>query len=336
VDTRLIDIDSDAEVARFHEIGLRAETQDGRPWNEFATLEEMQILLHDPTPGRRADCIGVFDDGDDMVGGGMVQVSLEDNLDKAFLYACVEPERRGRGIGSVVVDALVEHAGTLGRTELLSGGSFRFEHRDDAPVLRFASRHGFSLANTEVVRECPLPVGAGLLDAIDADVAQHADGYGLGTFVDEMPDELQESYCRLLNQLATDAPTGEIDFEAESYTPEALRHDIARDVQAGRTVVRSLALLDGQVVAHSDLALRRPGDHRAQQWGTIVHRDHRGHRLGAAVKAANVRWLQHHRPDVTVITTENAEVNQQMIAINERLGFRPVALVAQLMRRLED
>jgi hypothetical protein len=73
----------------------------------------------------------------------------------------------------------------------------------------------------------------------------------------------------------------------------------------------------------------------AHQWGTLVGRDHRGHRLGAAVKVANLRALQRARPDVTVIQTENAETNAFMVSINERLGFQVVAVSPSFARALE-
>ena len=324
--TRTIDVHDDAELRRFHEIGWRAEMEDGRPWNSFQTFEEMAAFLRDPSPGRLAVPLAIFD-GPEMVGAGMVHVSLEDNLDKAFVYACVEPDRRGRGIGGELLEALVAHAEGLGRRELMSGASYRFEEREDAPVLRFVARHGFFPANLEVVRECPLPVADALLDEIDAEMAAHADGYVVRAYVDEVPEELQESYCWLINQLALDAPTGDLEFEEEALTPEALRHDIARDRKTGRSVVRSIATLDGQAVAHSDLMVRPSGDQRAYQWGTLVHRDHRGHRLGAAVKTSSLRWLQREHPHVTVVTPQNAEVNAP-------LGFRAVALVPEFVRRL--
>jgi GNAT superfamily N-acetyltransferase len=280
LEARRIDVHDDAQMRRFHEIGWRAEMEDGRPWNTFQSFEEMAVALREPSPGQRSDALGIFD-GDRMVGGGIVWLSLDDNVDKAFVFPAVEPDLRGRGIGGARLEALVEHVGGLGRTEVMSGTSYRFEERDDSPAQRFAAAHGFVPAN----------------------------------------------------QLAVDAPTGDLEFEEEAFTPEAFRHEAARDRKVGRTVLRSLAVHDGVTVAHSDL-LVRPHGTRAVQWATLVHRDHRGHRLGAAVKVANLRRLQRERPDLTEVVTQNAEVNAQMIGINARLGFEPVALVPEFLRRL--
>ena len=332
MEIRELDVQDDALVRRYHEIVWRAEMEDGRPWNTFQSYEELAIGLREPSPGQRADALGIFD-GDEMVGGGIVWLSLEDNLDKAFVFPAVEPDRRGHGIGGELLEGMVEHVRGLGRTKVMSGTSIRFEEREDSPMDRFAAAHGFAPANLEVVRQLALPVADGLLAEIEAETTAHTEGYEVHSFVDDIPEELVESYCWLVNQLALDAPTGDLEFEEEAYTPEAFRHDVARDRKVGRSVLRSVAVKDGHAVAHSDLLLR-PSGTRGVQWATLVHREHRGHRLGAAVKAANLRRLQADRPDITEVVTQNAEVNEQMIGINARLGFEPVALVPEYLRRL--
>ena len=89
---------------------------------------------------------------------------------------------------------------------------------------------------------------------------------------------------------------------------------------------------DGEAVAHCDLSVL-PSQTVAQQLGTLVRRDHRGHRLGAAVKVANLAALR-ARPDVTEAHTQNAEDNAWMVGINVRLGFEPVGLCLMLTRSL--
>ncbi|NUR09002.1 MAG: GNAT family N-acetyltransferase [Nocardioidaceae bacterium] len=328
---RPLRLDDEAELRRAHQIGYRGDMEDGRPWNNVWTFEEMAVALRQQTPGQRHEMLGIFD-GDRMVGAGVVWCSLEDNLDKAMVIPVVEPELRRRGIGGELLEGLVEYVRGLGRTEIMSGTSVAFEERDTAPVLRFAKAHGFTPANTEVVRMLSLPLPEALLDEIDAEGAAYAEGYEVRSYVGEVPEELLASYCHLLNQLVVDSPTGEMDFEPEQVTPDAVRHDVERDRAVGRMVFRSFAVRDGEAVAHSDLVVR-PAGHRASQWGTLVRADHRGHRLGAAVKVANLRALQKHRPEVTEVVTQNSEVNAQMIGINERLGFRAVALVPEFLRR---
>ena len=70
------------------------------------------------------------------------------------------------------------------------------------------------------------------------------------------------------------------------------------------------------------------------QWGTFVHREHRGHRLGLATKAVNLRAVQAARGDLTLVITENGETNDYMVSINERMGFEPIEVSAEFVKRL--
>jgi hypothetical protein len=90
---------------------------------------------------------------------------------------------------------------------------------------------------------------------------------------------------------------------------------------------------DRQVAAQSTLSVPRSAGTEVYQWGTFVHRQHRGHKLGLATKAANLRAVQAFRDDVTVVTTQNAETNGYMVSINEQMGFRPVEVSAEFVKR---
>jgi RimJ/RimL family protein N-acetyltransferase len=70
------------------------------------------------------------------------------------------------------------------------------------------------------------------------------------------------------------------------------------------------------------------------QHDTSVARRHRGHRLGLLLKAEMLLWLADAEPQVAHIHTNNAESNQHMIAVNDRLGYRPVARIVEFQRRL--
>jgi hypothetical protein len=60
-----------------------------------------------------------------------------------------------------------------------------------------------------------------------------------------------------------------------------------------------------------------------QSWQmiTVVHPEHRGSRLGLAVKLANLEALALAAPEVESIITGNAATNAPMIVVNDMMGF---------------
>ena len=70
------------------------------------------------------------------------------------------------------------------------------------------------------------------------------------------------------------------------------------------------------------------------QHDTSVVRAHRGHRLGLLLKADMMRWLAEVEPQLQTIDTLNAESNDHMIGVNERLGYRVMGRGLQFLRRI--
>ncbi len=333
---REIDVNDDVVFGQFFAIMKDAETferPDAPMWSEH----EAAVMFRHEEPDERWTSYAAFDDDDDetMIGIGAVVLTLLDNTDKAFLGVDVAPDMRRRGIGSALLSFLEDRAREADRTVLLTESNISFATRESHPYRRFAENRGYSLANVEVRRRLRLPVPAEQLQAWADEAAPHHADYRIETFVDDLPDELLESYCYLNNQLALDSPTGEIDFEAESMTPETFRMRQQMVKEQGRTVYETLALDDdGQAVAHSTLAVPKDDPITVFQWGTLVRKDHRGHRLGLATKVANLRAMQAARPEREQIFTTNAEDNDTMVAINVKMGFEPIELLAEFQRKL--
>lgn len=332
MEIRALEIHDDVAFARYHEIGWRAEKEDGRDWTSMWTLAEMRSAFHAPTDDERLEGWCAYE-GARMVGAAFIAFSLADNVDKVYAMAFVEPELRRRGVGSALADKIAERTAADGRRHVLGETSYPFEDREAAPALLWARKNGFTVAHVEVHRKLALPVESALLEQIVEESRPHHGGYVLRTFLDEMPDELLASYCWLNNQLVLEAPMGELDYEEEKITPEIWRAKRARDASIGRRLLTTVAVHDGSVVALSDLNVPSEPP-QANQWATLVAPEHRGHRLGQAVKATNLLALQREAPDRTEVHTQNAEVNPQMVAINDRLGFVPVAVVPGLKRTL--
>jgi GNAT superfamily N-acetyltransferase len=332
IDLRVLDLSDEEQLRDFHEVTRRAEKEDGRDWNRVWTYDEMLSTFREPDETERSETCAAYVDGR-LVGAGVLYFFLLQDLHKAWLEVYVDPAARRRGVGRALVEWGVERARADSRTQLASESSYAFELRDSAPAFQFARKHGFRVANTEICRRLEIPLPDGRLEEIEAEAAAHTGGYTFESFAGRVPEALIESYCALNNKLAIEAPGGEFDWEEESITPEIFREMERKLANIGRIRWTTVALHEGQVVALTDLMVTK-GEERASQWSTIVDRDFRGHRLGAAVKAANLRQVLAAHPELTAVQTTNAETNANMIDINERLGFKPIALCPGFLRDL--
>lgn len=333
MDLRPVDIHDDDVMRDFHrivDIGTHVDREDA----PRLTFEEYVGAVRAPDSGERSDYFAAYD-GDTMVGVAIVFLFLLDNTDKAWLEICVDPDHRGRGIGTALLERVTEVAVADGRTELIADSKIPFDRVDDHPYRVFAERRGFSRSNVEVVRHLDLPLDDQRLKEWAELAAEKAEGYRIETFVGHFPEEYAESLCVLLGQLAVDAPTGDVDFEEEVMTPQRLAERYVMSAEMGRETYECVALTpDGVVAAQSTLQVPVAGSTDAFQWGTFVHREHRGHRLGLAVKVANLQELQTRHPHVRRVTTQNGETNGFMIEINAQLGFRPVEASMEFVRRV--
>lgn len=332
IDLRELDLADEQQLRDFHEVTRRAEREDGRDWTRAWTYDEMLSTLTEPDPTERVETCAAYLAGR-LVGAAVHYFFLLDNTQKTWLEVYVDPAARRRGAGSALVEWAVERARAHGRTQMTAETTYAFELRDSAPAFLFGRKHGFRVANTEICRRLAIPLADGRLDEIEAESLPHRDGFKLESFVGRVPDALIASYCALHNKLAVEAPGGEFDWEEESLTPEIFRENERKMAAIGRDRWTTVAVHDGQVVALTDIVVTK-GETRASQWHTIVDREFRGHRLGAAVKVANLRQVIAAHPELTEVHTTNAETNANMVDINDRLGFKPVALCPGFLRDL--
>ena len=75
---------------------------------------------------------------------------------------------------------------------------------------------------------------------------------------------------------------------------------------------------------------------RGFQGGTIVAATHRGHRLGLRLKATNHMLIREEFPGCRTLLTGNADVNEAMNAVNDRLGYHTVEQVHEMQKQLGD
>jgi RimJ/RimL family protein N-acetyltransferase len=321
----------------FHAVYAEA-TREGQ--GDFATVwsrDEIRVSMQeDDGHTVRRGWAGRVDGR--VVATGWVHASTTENTDLADVHVCCAPSDRGHGYAASMLARVEAWARDDGRSRLVGELAWPYPAGAEgtgSAELSWARSHGFELALVDVQRRLALPVPEEQLDELAAEAAPYFVDYRLHSFTGPVPDGLAEGWAALSGTLMAEVPMGDIEREAEVVDVARLRAEEAMLEKQGRVRTGTAALApDGTVVAYTDLVATVHESERAYQWGTLVRADHRGHRLGLAVKVANLRRLQETQPELTTVVTFNADVNAPMVAVNDRLGFRPVQWLGEVQKIL--
>jgi RimJ/RimL family protein N-acetyltransferase len=197
-------------------------------------------------------------------------------------------------VGTAVLHACVDHAGTLGIDRLLA-------LVDDAepPSVAFAHRFGFEEVDRQVEQvkvlgdEPPPPAAA---------------GYAVVTIA-ERPELLRAAYALALEGYADMATTAPVEITLDEWLGEEATH------AAGSFV----ALAGGEVVGYSGLVRDEDDPARAEDGLTVVRRDWRRRGLATALKRAELAWAAAN--GIREVVTWTQRGNDGMRALNEELGY---------------
>ncbi len=317
-----LDRDDDVMLKELHGLEVRSEAVS-RVLPIRRSPEEFVKQVRFDFPGEREEGAVAVVDGT-PVGWSRVTFPERENLDKSWFHLEVDPQHRRRGAGSALLEWTEDRARAAGRAMLLAEVFVPVGDRDSHPDRAFALHRGYSVSSVEIVRSLKLPVDPTVMSSEKArSAAAMGDDYVVSTYVNGVPEELRQGVCDASNRLILDAPTGDVEFEPESMTVEDLQTMLDHLRETGRSLVTAVAIHreSGVVAAYTDLAWPQVDQDVVFQWGTLVLPEHRGHRLGMAVKVANLEELARLAPERKHVLTMNDEQNPWMVRINKDLGF---------------
>ncbi|MFC4016863.1 GNAT family N-acetyltransferase [Micromonospora sp. GCM10011542] len=316
-----------AAVDEAYRIGAAAGGVDVPDFPPFCR-RRFDALFSTPMPGTATLWALARLDG---VPAGHLQLDLPqlDNTDNATVELVVHPELRRRGVGRALHEYGVRLLREQGRKRVvamtvcaLPDGPARSGAGD-----AFAAATGAQPALVEVRRRLEVDeIDRIALRAALAEARPRAEGYQSVCWQGATPQEYVADIAYLDGRLLMDAPMGDVQWEPEQVDAERIR-GTERALEARGRRRYHLGMrheASGRLVAWTLLDVGASADWHAFQQITIVDPAHRGHRLGLIAKAENLHHLLTHEQSVRVIDTFNAASNSYMVAINERLGFRPV------------
>lgn len=250
-------------------------------------------LLGAPPEARRSWWAGL--EGDTLVAWATAGVNHEASARNGFVGVAVAPSHRRRGIGTALLERGLAHLAGAPRIHADCGEEGR----------RFAERHGFRHTHTS------------RLSGVDPRTVDTSELGRTGTSIVPLREVGPEQTFAVDAESVLDEPGDEtLDaIEYEQWLRDYWEHpDLDFDV--GRA-----AVLDGKAVAVAyvivDLDSRR-----AFSAYTGALRAYRGRGLARLAKLGVIRRLA--ELDVSLAITQNDETNAPMLAINQRIGYRPI------------
>jgi mycothiol synthase len=244
----------------------------------------------------------VAEEGGEIVGVGFAGPSQ--SPERTALAVRVLPDERRRGLGSAMLERLVEHAAQL-EPERVSG----MVSEDDAASLSWAENRGFEEYDRQV--ELSREVGPG------EEPASPPPGIELA----ELDDRNLRGAYAVWVEAFPDMPVMPR-VRAPSYD-EWLEEEISGPVTF-------VALEGGTVVGAA--ALHSRSDELAEHGLTAVRRSHRGLGIATALKQALIDWASGN--GYRELTTWTQDGNAAMQAVNVKLGYRPRPAAINVWRRL--
>lgn len=298
--------------------GMRAESLPDDPpkslsatRSEFASLEKLEALY-----------IRIWHVWQDnrIVASLLTQLEPEgSNQHLLNMQIAVLPDFRRQGIASELLKFVLDVANEKNRRLVLAVSSSRSpagkEFAERLGAEAGLSAHTNQLHMQELDREM-------MQDWVSQSAGTAAD-FSLGFYSIPLPEQEIEAVVAMM-QVMNSQPKDRLDLEERKLSVEQVRmyeaYLKARKAERWLLYARHNA---GAYAGYTEVIWDPETPYLMYQGDTGVLPAYRGRGLGKWLKASMVQKILKERPEVNFIRTGNADSNAPMLAINQKMGFKP-------------
>ncbi len=324
MDARTLDLVDASALADAYAVECAATRQARQGWVPLG--ESARIAAWRADNGWVRHLVGAFEGG--RLIGFASSSTAHDTPHTSWVSVSVLPQDQRRGVGTRLVRAVEEKS--PGRVSRFVASAYRPTAAEIERLVRnVAQPLGYTPATTETVVE---------LDVVGADLpaVQSPEHYTVSTYLNGLPGHLRAQVGVIKGLVDAEAPNGELAWQPTPVSAQEYEDEISLWRTQGRTAIESIALdRRGIVAAWTCVVVPADPERPAQIEGTLVLAQHRGLRLGRAVKVASLLAVRDHG-STTRVRTSSDDQNVWMRAINDGLGFVPVECEILLHKQRRD
>lgn len=259
---------------------------------------------------------------DEIVAVAVAYMDRYEDLNNGFARIHVRPDRRRNGYARRLAGPVLDRLEKEGRKSVITDVPVGVEWETKLEALGMRKSMGEKRSRLWMA-----DVDWDLMSRWVAKASERATEYRLMYLDTPIPDEILDQWCEVQHVMHT-APTEDLDFEFETWSPEKWRDHEEKQSAAGIRMIGHVAvhIPTARFVGLSDIFLQKHQPEIAWQGDTGVDPDHRNRGLGRWLKAATIEKIRDEHSYVDRIDTYNAGSNEAMLSINVEMGYKPILL----------